>query len=110
MEKINDFKDELLSSITRISGLMNFGITWDRVTEDDKTITVFGWIRRAGKDRDFVLIDLDKKSRSPTITTSSAKLSTMIDGEMDENNPCIKFSEYFKDQEIDEKIRLEDDK
>lgn len=66
-------------------------VEWDRVTDDDEAIKVYGWILRPDGKRDFVLVRFDEDTIE--FTTSSAKHSAEIGRllcyEKGEHHPCI---------------------
>jgi hypothetical protein len=82
-------------------------VEWDRVTDDDEAIKVYGWILRPDGKRDFVLVRFDEDTIE--FTTSSAKHSAEIGRllcyEKGEHHPCIPFATFFKGVHVTEESR-----
>lgn len=80
---------EILEMLSR-----DIPIEWDRYTIGGKCYSVYGWIERTDKKRDFVLIEYWSDDHQTSFTTSSAKYSKeiylLLEGTTDGHNDCIK--------------------
>lgn len=62
-------------------------VEWDRYIESKSSITVFGWIKRKDKYKDFIIIEFDTVNYDINVwNTSSAKFSNIISELIDINN------------------------
>jgi hypothetical protein len=73
-------------------------VVWDRVIEIDGCLTVYGWIARNDRKKDFLLLEIDPmQDYGFQFWTSSAKYSKVFsEGLGLDHSPCQKFGEYFK--------------
>lgn len=80
-----------------------FPIIWDRFTYDDDTdfYSIYGWINREGKERDFILVTMYSTDLLEDIwfaTSSvkySAKIAEIVSGNTDNHLPCKKIAELL---------------
>lgn len=102
----NDTKQGMVGKIVNISNKLDVGVEWDRIIENELNIIVYGWIHRVGKDRDFIVVDINKETLDYIIITSSVKCSKALNKVDGQGKSCVLFSEYFKNQDI-EKVMLD---